>query len=311
MKTNRIALSAGAFTVGLVLGACGGEAPSGPAPSGPAPKGAAAKAAGAAQAPKSQSGAAAHRVAEGQKVDFEQVPAQPETRSMTEVLAEVHAVGRDKIFFFSDAPVLEIQARLAAGGRSELEVAYDQFTLGSHQLRLGQTREAIDNLTLAHDALAVLPPSENVPKPERFAEYVERIPGKEAAYELGLAYLRLGENDNCVCERGGDSCIFPIAGSGVHEHEEGSRGAIKYFTEVLEAYPENLTCRWLLNVAYMTLGEWPAEVPEPWRIMPATFAPEDREFPRFHDIAPSLGLAQMNLAGGICADDFDGDGRLD
>jgi hypothetical protein len=149
-----------------------------------------------------------------------------------------------------------------------------------------------------------------MPKPERFSEYVEKIPGKEAAFELGLAYLRLGENENCVCARGGDSCIFPIAGSGIHTKEEGSLGAIQYFTEVLEAYPENVSSRWLLNIAYMTLGKYPAGVPERWRIPASTFASEE-PFPRFHDVGPRIGLTGMNLAGGACADDFDGDGRLD
>ena len=297
-----------ALSSGLMLAACGNDTPS-------APEKTAAQAPAAAPASKAKPvrGAAAHHVVESEgPKEFEPVPAVPETRPMKEVLAEVHAVGRNQVFFFSEAPVHELKERLAAGGgRSELEVAYDRFMLGSHELRLGHTRDAISDLTLAHEALSKIPdPPADVPKPERFADYVEKIPGKEAAYELGLAYLRLGENENCVCDRGGDSCIFPIAGSGVHEHEEGSLGAIRMFTEVLDAYPENLTCRWLLNIAYMTLGKYPKEVPERWRIPPAVFA-SDEPFPRFHDIAPQLGLARVNLAGGACLDDFDGDGRLD
>ena len=312
MKTNRSSCSF-ALLAALILGACGGEAPSAPAKTAKAP------AQGANAAPntkgaKVERGAAAHRVTEGQKTEFEPVPAEPETRPMGEVLAEVHAVGRDRIFFFSDAPVRELEVRLTStGAPADHATAYDRFMLGSHQLRIGHTRDAIENLTLALEALAKLPPPPpEVKRPERFADYVEKIPGKEAAYELGLAYLRLGENDNCVCERGGDSCIFPIAGSGIHQHEEGSLGAIKYFTEVLDAYPDNLTSRWLLNVAYMTLGEWPGEVPERW-LHPARRPSRPRRPSRASTTSPrACGLGAMRTSpAASCADDFDGDGRLD
>jgi hypothetical protein len=39
---------------------------------------------------------------------------------------------------------------------------------------------------------------------------------KVALRTLALAYLRLGERINCIKDHSGQSCIFPIAGSGVH-----------------------------------------------------------------------------------------------
>ena len=49
----------------------------------------------------------------------------------------------------------------------------------------------------------------------------------------------------------------------------GSREAIRQFTAYLDERPEDLGVRWLLNVAYMTLGEYPDEgpaaVPDPAR----------------------------------------------
>ncbi|HET6373206.1 MAG TPA: CRTAC1 family protein, partial [Candidatus Polarisedimenticolia bacterium] len=68
--------------------------------------------------------------------------------------------------------------------------------------------------------------------------------------------------------------------------------------------------RWLLNIAYMTLGEYPAGVPAEWLIEPAVFASEG-EIKRFTDIAGSLGLDVDDLAGGSIVDDFDNDGFLD
>ena len=60
----------------------------------------------------------------------------------------------------------------------------------------------------------------------------------------------------------------------------------------------------------MTLGRYPEGVPETYRIAPETFD-SDEPFPRFPEIAPSLGLATVDLAGSVVADDFDGDGFID
>jgi hypothetical protein len=54
----------------------------------------------------------------------------------------------------------------------------------------------------------------------------------------------------------------------------------------------------------------PDKVPERYLIPPSTFA-SDAEFPRFHDIAPALGVNPPARAGGVAVEDFDGDGLLD
>src|SRR5205085_1407855 len=33
---------------------------------------------------------------------------------------------------------------------------------------------------------------------------------------LAISYLRMGEQDNCICQHGPDSCLFPIRSLGVH-----------------------------------------------------------------------------------------------
>jgi hypothetical protein len=50
----------------------------------------------------------------------------------------------------------------------------------------------------------------------------------------GATTLRQGENDNCIMCRGESSCILPISLSAVHTRPDGSRLAIKHFTEYLE-----------------------------------------------------------------------------
>jgi FG-GAP-like repeat len=127
---------------------------------------------------------------------------------------------------------------------------------------------------------------------------------------LAISYLRMGEQDNCVCRHGRDSCLFPISGSGVHTMTHGSRAAIKEYTEILHDNPKNLTARWLLNVAYMTLGEYPEQVPKSWLLPPELFKSE-YDIKRFFDVAPQWGVGAPGLAGGCIIEDFDGDGYLD
>ncbi|MGI8480860.1 MAG: FG-GAP repeat domain-containing protein, partial [Chthoniobacterales bacterium] len=127
---------------------------------------------------------------------------------------------------------------------------------------------------------------------------------------LAISYLRLGEQANCCSMYGPKSCLLPIEGSGIHQDKEGSRLAIREYLELLESNPGDITSRWLLNLAYMTLGEHPEKVPKRWLIPSEKFASEG-PFPHFVNIAPSLDLGPPALAGGVVMDDFNGDGWPD
>jgi hypothetical protein len=50
---------------------------------------------------------------------------------------------------------------------------------------------------------------------------------------LGIAYLRLGEQENCVMNHTSQSCLVPIQPGGYHKLERGSRGAIEMYTSLL------------------------------------------------------------------------------
>ncbi len=78
---------------------------------------------------------------------------------------------------------------------------------------------------------------------------------------LGIASLRRGEVENCLECVGPSSCIFPIAREAFHTQQAGSREAIDQFTAYLDHAPGDLRVRWLLNIAHMTLGEYPEKVP--------------------------------------------------
>ena len=127
---------------------------------------------------------------------------------------------------------------------------------------------------------------------------------------LGLAHLRLGEQDNCIVNHTIESCLFPIAGEGVHSMQRGSRAAVSHFEAVLARNPDDLAARWMLNIAYMTLGEYPGGVPAGQLLGPELFA-SDYDIGRFRDVAPALGLDVVGLSGGAVMEDFDRDGHLD
>jgi len=129
---------------------------------------------------------------------------------------------------------------------------------------------------------------------------------------LGITAFRRGEVDNCVMCVGPSSCIVPIAAEAVHQQQAGSREAIGHFTAYLAERPGDLRVRWLLNLACMTLGEYPAKVPSQ-HLIPLDALRSEADVGRFENVAPSVGLTDRgaNLAGGSIFDDFSGDGRPD
>jgi hypothetical protein len=143
-------------------------------------------------------------------------------------------------------------------------------------------------------------------------EHRIRPPESEIAKFLllkALIYLRIGEQENCLHNHNADSCLLPIQGGGVHRSPRGSRGATEVLNEILDAKPTPYAA-WLLNIAYMTLGEYPDKVPPAWRVPPEVFN-SDYDIKRFPDVAGAAGVAVDDLSGGVVMDDFDNDGLLD
>ncbi len=176
--------------------------------------------------------------------------------------------------------------------------------LGILELRLGREQAGIDHLLAAYQLLPKIRP------------YIQKKKVNETIFELGVGYMRLGETQNCALQHNAESCILPLRGGGIHRLREGSTEAAQYFTEILEGNPpkaltgSNLPALWLLNIAHMTLGQYPDQVPEQYRIPASTFESK-APFPHFPNVAMKLKLDTFNLAGGAIIDDFDGDGDLD
>ncbi len=137
-------------------------------------------------------------------------------------------------------------------------------------------------------------------------------PGNGRLIQLGraVAALRLGEQENCIINHTAESCLFPLQPGGFHQLPRGSRTAIPILARLADADPADLAIRWLLNVAHMTLGEWPDGVPAAHRIDPARFA-SPVPFPAFAEVAGRVGLDADDLAGGVAVGDFDRDGYPD
>ena len=129
----------------------------------------------------------------------------------------------------------------------------------------------------------------------------------------GVAALRRGEIENCVACCNESSCIFPLTTPAIHRLTTGSRQAIEHFTRYLRQEPNDLGIQWLLNVAYMTLGD-----PTPPAFRRNFFYRSADSPPRGNggtmvNVATRVGLNARgeSMAGGCLVDDFDGDGWLD
>jgi hypothetical protein len=173
-----------------------------------------------------------------------------------------------------------------------------RIELGNELLRSGDSAAAVATF----DDVVKLGKDRNLHFPEALNRTLHE--------NLAIAYLRLGEQDNCLAMHGQRSCIFPIRGSGVHTNTRGAEGAVREFSALLEKKSDDDLSRWLLNVAYMQLGQYPAQVPRKWLIPEEQFRSE-YNLGEFSDVAAQANLLAMTHAGGVVVQDFDGDGLLD
>ena len=209
-------------------------------------------------------------------------------------LAEWSAVPEN---LFDSRPWLAAAEKEAAngGGDEEPQLARqhaDQLVIA------GRTREAVERL----ERLERRVDEDATGLPPNFAQRV----GKS----LGIARLRLAEEQNCITNHNADSCLLPIRNGGIHRIQESGREAIRVYRKLLESDANDLHSRWMLNLAYQTVGEYPGGVPSQWLIPPTAFE-SAADIGRFRDVASDVGLAGSGIAGGSVLEDFDRDGDLD
>lgn len=209
--------------------------------------------------------------------------------------------------YLGDAELKKMVRKLARLQVSEpaIERMMLLANIGVAELSQGRSREAAVRL---EEALSLTTAAEKFVPAGHQNEFDSIC--RDMMLDLAVAWLRVAETENCIHCQTGESCILPIGPGGIHRQQEGARQSIKLLTKLLTLDPENYSARWLINVAVMTVGEYPEMVPEPWRIPPSVFQ-STSSFPKFDNIAADLGLNTVDLSGGVIIEDFDNDGWLD
>ena len=111
---------------------------------------------------------------------------------------------------------------------------------------------------------------------------------------LALAYLRLGEYNNCQNNHNEYSCILPLKDEAYHIDKEGSQKAIEIYSQIYKKFPID-KFKWLLNLAYMTIGEHPFNVPDSYFIKYPNWEKEKKDFPKFKEIAQKIEVAETTV----------------
>src|SRR5450755_2968937 len=147
------------------------------------------------------------------------------------------------------------------------------FKARSH-LKIGEEQKAIDIL---QDLLYNTPNLTNELK-------------SDVGKYLAISYLRLGERSSCIFNHSGGSCIFPIQGKGIYTDPTYSQKGIELYKVILTQNPSDYESRWLLNMAYMTIGEYPGTVPAEWLIPGLDTDTSSIKVHPFKDMAGNLKL---------------------
>ncbi len=221
------------------------------------------------------------------------------TKRMADTLAALYAkslVHPETNPFLNSARVDAIAKELAGQtGDGALDA---RFRLAEEQLKAGRTQDAIDGLeSLIRDAKI---------------SWDSILPHQKPFFDLlSVAYMRLGEQQNCLANPAANICILPLAGGARHSKQEGARAAIERYTKLLRQYPDDRGSQWLLNLAWLQVGHYPDSVPAKYLIRKLVPKRAPNDFPEYRNIAGPVGLAVTGLAGGVDIDDFNGDGLLD
>ena len=107
---------------------------------------------------------------------------------------------------------------------------------------------------------------------------------------LGTALLHASEMENGVYRNPSNLDIFPPLDTlASYAQAERSNQAVEYYRKYLDQKPDDLEVRWILNLAYMTVGQYPTGVPKQYLIPVCDFR-SNESIGRFLDVAPAMGL---------------------
>lgn len=176
--------------------------------------------------------------------------------------------------------------------REEVINAFDRK--GNALLQLGEEQKAID---IFEYLLKKIPPGDILQR-------------QQVLKDLAIAYIRLGERKNCINMHGAESCIYPISKNGMHKDKTAAEKAIEIYKILLADDPGDLESRWLMNIADMTTGGYPQQVP-PQFLLKVSNDDTTHLVKPFTDVAANMGLNFKCQGGGSIVDDFNNDGYPD
>lgn len=168
----------------------------------------------------------------------------------------------------------------------------------------------------------------------------ERGESTELVFWLAISYMRHGESVNCLgTDKPGRIPVGAVGArpdlgdpvlrqrmttlpiTAFQPDASSTRRAIVLFEKLLDRDEEDRLLRWLINYCHMTLGEFPDQVPERYRIEGSfidgfygeghTNADARHADLAFVDRGHELGLDTFDAGKGAAVEDFDGDGDLD
>src|SRR4030095_16151316 len=108
-----------------------------------------------------------------------------------------------------------------------------KFTLGLQKIYNGDSQEGATIL-------------ESLEKDNAFMQNADYIKANDKGWSkvdslesfIALAYLRMGEQQNCIDNRNDASCVFPILGTGIHTNKKPVEVAIDRYAAILEKNPQ-------------------------------------------------------------------------
>jgi len=202
----------------------------------------------------------------------------------------------DLPFLINDKGVEYFKKKLAGsiGGPNENAI---KINLAEQMLLAGKTEECIAFI-------------ENMMSNVKLNKYKNRDDYFNLLNLKAIAYFRLGEQLNCIVNHNTESCIYPIQGKGIYTLRDATIKAIAAYKDVLAEKPDDLLAKWLLNIGYMNLGQYPDSVPKQ-HFIPYNTLDSDYKLPKFKDVSPSVGLNVVDYAGSVVVEDFNNDGYLD
>jgi len=215
-------------------------------------------------------------------------------QEMTDLLKSTDKYEDNQQNVFSPEAVLKFTDSLLIASPADADVLEIKYRKAIALLHLGEEQKSI---TVFEEMLSNIPPF----------QFEQR---RSITKDLAIAYLRLGERTNCFHNHTAESCIFPISMRGVHKDKTGSEKAIELYRQLLADDPNDFESRWLINIAYMTIGGYPQQVP-PELLLKITNEDSLNTIKPFIDMAANVGLNINNQAGGSIVDDFNNDGYPD